>query len=67
MNAHHLEFRSHGGRTALWNETLLFTRCDALVPGKLFKITGDPASDLRFVPKGAENSDAPRHKSRIRD
>ena len=56
LHTHHIEFCSWGGRTALWNETLLCSVCHAAVHQGLLEIAGDPATGVRFKPKGTETS-----------
>ena len=56
LHAHHIEFRSQGGETALWNETLLCPVCHSLCHQGKLEIAGDPATGVRFKPKGGETS-----------
>jgi hypothetical protein len=50
LQAHHLKFRSEGGRTELWNEVLLCPRCHALIHQGLLEVRGDPAGELEWKP-----------------
>jgi hypothetical protein len=55
LHAHHIVFRSFGGRTALYNETMVCPLlCHALLHRGLLKLKGDPLKGLTWIPKVAE-------------
>jgi hypothetical protein len=54
LHAHHIEFRAHGGRTALANETLVCAGCHALIHQGRLRLEGNPLDGVRFVPCGPE-------------
>jgi hypothetical protein len=54
LHAHHIVFRSFGGRTALYNETMVCPLCHALLHRGLLKLQGDPLKGLTWTPKVAE-------------
>jgi len=56
LHAHHIQFRSHGGRTELWNEKIVCQICHSLLHQGLLEIEGDPLRGVRFRPKGAKSS-----------
>ena len=49
-HAHHIRFRSHGGRTALFNEVAVCSRCHALIHAGLLEVSGDPARGVQWTP-----------------
>ena len=53
-HAHHIQFRSNGGRTSLDNETLLCDICHSLCHQRLLKVTGSPLTKLRWETKSDE-------------
>ncbi len=53
-HCHHIIYRRDGGRTALWNETAVCGRCHALIHAGLLLVSGDPALELQWVPRGGE-------------
>ena len=61
LHAHHIAFRSNGGRTVLANEVTLCDMCHALVHKGLLDVTGSPATGLTWTPRpsapGAETRD----------
>jgi hypothetical protein len=58
LHAHHIEFRAHGGRTALANEVLVCRACHALLHQGALRIEGNPLDGLRFVPRGPGEASA---------
>ena len=59
LHAHHIEFRAHGGRTALSNEKLVCSVCHSLLHQGLLEIEGDPLRGVQFKPvfrRGARTS-----------
>ncbi len=59
LHAHHIEFRSHGGRTVLSNEKLVCSVCHSLCHQGLLEIEGDPLRGVTFHPvfrRGAKSS-----------
>jgi len=58
LQAHHIEFRSKGGKTALSNETLVCDRCHRLLHKNLlsvpFQNEGNPREGLRWRTHGDE-------------
>ena len=51
VHAHHITFRSQGGKTLLNNETLVCTVCHALIHQGLLTVEGTPATGLHWKPK----------------
>jgi hypothetical protein len=51
LHAHHIEFRSKGGRTALANEIALCETCHSLVHTGRLEISGNPHSGLTWKPR----------------
>jgi hypothetical protein len=51
LHAHHIRWRSRGGRTALSNEVAVCVRCHALIHEGLLTVTVDPDGTLRWVAK----------------
>jgi len=49
LHAHHLHFRSHGGRTTASSLTSTCVRCHALVHAGLLRIEGTAPDALRFL------------------
>ena len=45
---HHIEYRSHGGRTIAANEISVCRTCHALLHADLLEVTADPHSGLRW-------------------
>ena len=54
VHAHHIKFRSQGGKTLLNNETLVCTVCHALIHQGLLTVEGTPATGLHWKPKIAK-------------
>ena len=52
LHAHHIRWRSHGGKTALSNETAVCFRCHALIHQGLLAVTVEPDGSLRWVARG---------------
>jgi hypothetical protein len=50
LHAHHIRFRSQGGRTALTNEVLVCDRCHACIHLGFLRLEGNPADGLRWTP-----------------
>jgi hypothetical protein len=48
LHAHHIQLRSEGGRTALWNEAAVCTACHAALHQGLLRLTGDPLNGLQW-------------------
>jgi hypothetical protein len=55
-HGHHIQMRSAGGRTALWNEVWLCVRCHALVHAGCLKLEGDTLDGLLWMPAAADLS-----------
>jgi len=51
---HHIRYRSHGGRTRVWNLISLCVSCHALVHAGLLILAGKRASDIRFLGSDGE-------------
>jgi HNH endonuclease len=51
LHAHHIRWRSRGGKTALSNEVAVCVRCHALIHEGLLTVTVDPDGTLRWVAK----------------
>jgi hypothetical protein len=51
FHCHHIVFRSHGGRTALYNESLVCTTCHSLLHAGLLVVEGNPATGLVWKTK----------------
>jgi hypothetical protein len=54
LHAHHLQLRSRGGRTALFNEAALCPACHSAAHLGLLRIEGDPLTGLKWTPRCAE-------------
>jgi hypothetical protein len=52
LHAHHIRWRCHGGKTALWNEVAVCIRCHSLIHLGLLSVTVGPDDTLRWVAKG---------------
>jgi hypothetical protein len=52
LHGHHLQWRCHGGKTALWNEAAVCFRCHALIHLGLLVVTVNPDDALHWVAKG---------------
>ena len=52
LHAHHIRWRSNGGKTALSNETAVCFRCHALIHQGLLAVTVEPDGSLRWSAKG---------------
>jgi hypothetical protein len=52
LQGHHLEARSKGGRTALWNEVSLCPMCHSMVELGFIEILGTPLTGLEFRTRG---------------
>jgi hypothetical protein len=52
LHAHHIRWRCHGGKTALWNEAAVCFRCHALIHQGLLSVTANPDGTLHWVAKG---------------
>jgi hypothetical protein len=52
LHGHHLRWRCHGGKTALWNEAAVCFRCHALIHQGLLVVTPNPDGSLHWVAKG---------------
>ena len=48
LHAHHVRYRSKGGRTVLANECCLCVRCHSLLHQGLLKISGNPIDGITF-------------------
>lgn len=48
LHAHHIVFRSNGGRTVASNEVAVCTTCHALIHAGLLTVEGDPFDALRW-------------------
>ncbi len=51
VHAHHMELRSEGGRTAVWNEVAACGTCHRLLTLGILKVGGDPRTGLRWERK----------------
>lgn len=51
LHAHHIVFRSEGGRTELSNEVAVCDRCHALIHAGLLEVTGRPGEGLTWTPR----------------
>jgi hypothetical protein len=51
LHAHHILYRSHGGRTIPANEVAVCTTCHALIHAGLLDVSGDPFSRLSWRPR----------------
>jgi len=51
LHAHHIEHRSHGGRTHPANEVAVCTRCHALLHAGLLRVSGDMDTGLSWQPR----------------
>ncbi len=51
LHAHHIQYRSHGGRTVAANEVAVCTRCHALIHAGLLRIIGDIDAGLEWRPR----------------
>jgi len=51
LHAHHIHYRSHGGRTIPANEVAVCTTCHALIHAGLLEVSGDPFSRLSWQPR----------------
>jgi len=51
LHAHHIVFRSAGGRTSLANEIAVCDRCHALIHAGLLDVSGSPYTDLTWSPR----------------
>jgi hypothetical protein len=49
---HHIQMRSEGGPTRMWNEIALCSTCHALVHAGLLKVTGRPGQALDWTTAG---------------
>ena len=54
LHAHHIRFRSKGGRTVLANECAVCVRCHALLHAGLLKICGNPIDGITFHTRAEE-------------
>jgi hypothetical protein len=54
LHAHHIKFRSKGGKTKLSNECLLCCTCHALIHAGLLELTGTPLTGLKWKAKADE-------------
>jgi len=50
LHAHHIVYRSEGGRTVLSNEVTVCDRCHALIHAGLLEVVGRPGEQLTFTP-----------------
>lgn len=53
LHAHHIDHRSHGGRTIPANSVSVCARCHALIHAGLLEVSGDPFSRLSWRPRSA--------------
>ena len=53
-HGHHIEFRSEGGATALWNEVWRCRRCHACIHAGVLVVEGDPVGALTWTPRAAD-------------
>ncbi len=51
LHAHHIEYRSHGGRTLPANEVAVCTRCHALLHAGLLEVSGNMETGLNWRPR----------------
>ncbi len=51
LHAHHIEFRSHGGRTVASNEISTCQYCHSLLHAGLLRISGDLDTGLKWQPR----------------
>ena len=51
LHAHHIRYRSHGGRTHPTNEVAVCTRCHALLHAGLLRVSGDMDTGLKWKPR----------------
>ncbi len=54
LQAHHIRFRSKGGRTVLANECCVCVACHSLIHQGLLKVTGNPIDGITFHTKAGE-------------
>lgn len=54
LQAHHIQYRSEGGRTAMANEVTLCRTCHTLVHAGLVKVDRTENGDLYWVPRARE-------------
>ncbi len=54
LHAHHIKFRSEGGRTTPSNEILVCACCHAGIHMGLLKLEGDPLTGLKWTPRSDE-------------
>ena len=52
LHAHHLRFRSVGGRTALFNDVAVCQTCHALIHAGLLEVKGNPTDGLEWLAAG---------------
>jgi Holliday junction DNA helicase RuvB len=57
IHAHHIEFRSHGGRTLLDNLITVCERCHGLIHGDLLRIVGGDVKSVTFVDRTGRRID----------
>jgi hypothetical protein len=71
LQAHHIVYRSEGGRTALSNEVTVCDRCHALIHAGLLEVTGHPGQGLTWTPRpvapGAKVRDAEVLRHRLHE
>jgi hypothetical protein len=51
LNAHHVIWRSKGGKTEIWNEISLCRGCHTLVHAGLLRITSTELGEVKFEPR----------------
>jgi hypothetical protein len=59
LHAHHLHFRSHGGRTIAANLTSACVRCHSLIHAGLLRIEGTAPDALRFLDREGHTISTP--------
>ena len=57
LHAHHIHYRSHGGRTLPVNEVSVCTRCHALLHAGLLHVSGDMDTGLNWQPRSERISE----------
>src|SRR6185503_5722183 len=54
LHAHHIRFRSKGGRTVLANELCVCVSCHSLIHAGILKVTGNPIDGITFHTRANE-------------